>query len=217
MKSGILFDMDGVLFNSEQMVFEAFKKELTNHGFNMTIQQYRSYIGLSNRDMHVVFDEMFRLDDSHAILEGIFNNINSYTEQHAPSLCKGVRALLAAIAAREIPIAICTATEQHIAQRYIMGKNIAHYFKGVISGDQVQHSKPKPDIYNKGLEMLDKSADEVVAIEDTPYGLQAAAAAHIRVIHVPDLLPSDDYTRSLAFATYASLMEVEKNLDSILQ
>lgn len=82
------------------------------------------------------------------------------------------------------------------------------YFKAVITGDMVEHSKPRPDIYLLACRELGVDPEEAYAIEDSPNGIRAAHAAGMRPVMVPDMIAPDDEMRELSFLIRTDLFEV---------
>jgi HAD superfamily hydrolase (TIGR01509 family) len=124
----------------------------------------------------------------------------------------GLLPLLEALAARSIPCAVATSTQNPRATRKLEHGGILRFFRHVVTGDQVVRGKPAPDIYLRALGMLGVGAAEAVALEDSPNGLRAAHAAGLRTFLVPDLAPIPEEVAPLAFHRCNSLHEARSRL-----
>ncbi len=119
----------------------------------------------------------------------------------------GVLALLDWLDERHVPYAIATSTLAKGAASKLVLAELAERFPIVVSGDQVARSKPAPDIFLEAAARLDVAAQHCVAFEDSDLGLEAALAAGMRAISVPDLKPLPTHVTDRAAAVLTSLDE----------
>src|SRR5207253_2615312 len=108
----------------------------------------------------------------------------------------------------QIPVAVATSTKSARAMQKLGDAGIGGRFKAVIGGDQVENSKPHPDIYLKAAAALGVLAEKCLALEDSENGVRSAFSAGMTVIQVPDLVEPSEALRSLGHVILGSLREV---------
>jgi len=135
-----------------------------------------------------------------------------YIENHNLPVKEGVVELLSHLKARGTSIGLATTTFTERALANLQRSELAGYFQAVIGGDQVARGKPHPDIYLKALEALRAEPGDSLAFEDSDYGIKAAFAAGLRVIHIPDIKRIDEVNRVLVHREYATLLDFRDDI-----
>lgn len=120
----------------------------------------------------------------------------------------GLDELLAWLDANHIPMAVASSSRVHVIEGNLNNWGLAHYFKALVSGQQVKHSKPDPEIFLLAAEKLGTDPARTLVLEDSYNGVRAGAAGGFVTVMVPDLLPADDEMRGLYTMECASLNEV---------
>ena len=105
-------------------------------------------------------------------------------------------------------IGLASSTRGESVFSHLKQAGIGGFFETVVTGDMVEHSKPRPDIYLRACRELGAAPGETYAIEDSPNGIRSAHAAGMRPIMVPDMIPADEEMRALSFLIRKNLMEV---------
>ncbi|MCC6164615.1 MAG: HAD family phosphatase [Acidobacteria bacterium] len=224
MLAGVIFDFDGVLADSEPVHLQVFQDVLDQIGITLTAEEYyERYLGYSDRD---AFAEVFRdrgvtMDaaEIEALLErkkGLFPRaIGDHT------LYAGAAACVARVAGR-VPIAIASGALRQEIELILDRSGLRDRFPVIVAAGETPRSKPAPDPYARAFELLRESGAlragatpaDVVAIEDSEWGLQAARGAGLRTVAVltsyqRDKLPSADaWLPSIADVTLDVLDEV---------
>lgn len=192
--AGVIFDFDGVLADSEPVHLHVFQTVLDRIGITLTAEEYYAqYLGYSDRDafLHVLQDRGLTM--SEAELEALLASKKDLFPQaigdHA--LYPGAAACVARIA-EQVPVAIASGALRHEIELILDRSGLRHRFPIIVAAGETPRSKPAPDPYARAFELLGESGalrpgavpGEVVAIEDSEWGLQSARGAGLRTLAV---------------------------------
>ncbi|HLQ75299.1 MAG TPA: HAD family phosphatase [Alloiococcus sp.] len=210
----IIFDMDGLMFDTEAIYYKANQKTADDIGLPFTKDFYLKYVGASDKDffagMYKEFDEKEKIDrfvdESNAIAHEML------TAGHIDKK-KGLIDLLDFIKEKELEAVIASSSEKWLVETITTNNDVREYFIDTVGGDEVKHAKPSPDIFLKALEKLDTKKEETLVLEDSLNGVRAAYEAGIPVIMIPDLLKPDKEAHEKAYAVLDNLSEVKKYLN----
>ncbi len=206
--TGVIFDMDGLMVDTERMAKIAWQETSRRFGHEMPDAVFAQMIDRSKRDsgdlMRLVFGPDYEFERIHAATGIYFEEIIA---RDGLPLKPGIRELLEDLTTRGIPLAVATSTRNPVAQRRLEQLDLLKYFRVLITGDQIIRGKPEPDIYLKAIRELGIDAATSYALEDSHAGVRSAHGAGLRVIMVPDLIPP---TPEIAALTYA----IAKSLDA---
>ena len=211
----LIFDMDGLLLDTEGLYKRSWTKAALELGFDLSDSLYLKLIGISVADAEGVLSqnlgEKFPLDKFRSRAKILYEEL--HVSEGMP-LKPGVRELLAWARAEELPCAVGTSTVQAEAKNRLRHHDLLDYFQVVIGADMVERGKPHPDIFVKAQESLRLPASNCLVLEDAHNGLLAAQAGGMRSCLVPDLLPPSEESFQLAEAIFSSLHEVREWLAS---
>lgn len=212
--SACIFDMDGLLIDSESIALEVFKQTCNHYKVGQHLSLYQQLLGTN----HETTQQILRatLPSSINIQEFTdywWEHYSELTRQAVP-LMKGVENILTCLETLQIPKAVATSTQTDRAINKLEKSGIAHRFSFVIGGDQITHGKPAPDIYLKAANTLSLDPSGCLALEDSPNGVKAALAAGFNVIQIPDLLEPDEALLSLGHTVLDDLDAVVSLLQS---
>ena len=186
--SAAIFDMDGLLIDSERSIMNAWLTVARNLGVDMQPTDYLRVIGLADPESDAILTEL--LGDE-AIFREALKSVRQYlaAPQDRPlfPLKEGVQALLGMLASVGIPCAVASSSRASEIKSRLEQADVLHFFKAVAGGDEVKHGKPDPAVYLLAAERLNKLPTECLAFEDSENGVRAARAAGIAVVTVPDL------------------------------
>ncbi len=204
---GVVFDMDGLLLDTEQIWLRTFRETCTLQGLPPDDALFASLVGtnpeegrrrlakgLAGRADIVQFDTLWNRAAHRAFETGI-------------SVKPGVRELARALRARAIPYIIATSTHTEKAHQHLARAGLSEDFPSLIGGDQVHQSKPAPDIYLAAVTALNLPASACVAFEDSPNGVRAALAAGLITVQVPDVVAPDPVVKALGHLIVSDLAE----------
>ena len=213
----VIFDMDGVIFDSERLVIECWKVMAEKYGIENIEEACFECLGinaaLTKELMKKRYGETFPYDVYKKEMSAIFHSRAAGGKLPQK---KGIKELLTFLKENQIPTAVASSTRREVVMRELEEGGLLPYFDRVICGDMVERSKPEPDIFLKACESLSIDATEAYAIEDSYNGIRAAFRAGMKPIMVPDLAEPTEEMEKLACCILPSLFEVMEYLNGKL-
>lgn len=180
----VIFDMDGVLVDSEPAFYDAVNLVLAEEGRSIEFERYRKLIGTSVEETWRGVIAMLGLrGDANGYLRRYGEVLLDCLRQPRPPL-PGTEQLLDELHARGVPYALATSSWAQWVDVVLQGAGLQERFRAKATGDMVEHEKPAPDLYLKAAELLGVAPARCVAIEDTPPGIAAAKAAGMYAVQV---------------------------------
>ena len=208
MQIGVIFDMDGVLVDSGPPHMESWRMLAEKHGIEITEEQFRSSFGKTSRDIIRNFwgdgvpeDEIRRYDDEK---EQLYRDI---VTGQVP-LMTGLRELLADLTADGCAMAVATSGPIENVELVLREGEIEPHFGAVVTGYDVKHGKPAPDVFLLAAERLQLDPAVCVVVEDAPVGIQAALAAGMKAIGLTGTHPAERLREAGATVVVDSLSEI---------
>ncbi|EPR10484.1 HAD family hydrolase [Ruminiclostridium papyrosolvens] len=178
----VIFDVDGVIFDSEPLHYRAKLEILQSYGLNETFN-LKEYVGKPNRDLWTKVIKENNLNANPQELEmRQFNLILGYVEKEKIQPTKGLEKLLTELSKNNYDTAIASSSNRYYVSRVLDIFQLSGYFDYSVTGDEVKFQKPSPDIYQKVLSISGIPKDSAIAIEDSTSGLRAAVSAGISCI-----------------------------------
>ena len=212
----VIFDMDGVIFDSERLYLEYEKKIAQAHQIRNEEEVARKCIGVTEEETRRIHMEAHGPDFPYDTFRcEIMAEFAKRAEKSIP-LKPGVFELLLFLQKKNLPIAIASSTQTRIVREELTDAGIITFFQHIVGGDQAGRSKPAPDIFLKAAEKLAQNPQNCLVIEDSYNGIRAAHAAEMMPIMVPDLLEATSEMQMLAMQILPSLMAVRDHLEVIL-
>lgn len=209
----VVFDMDGVIFDSERAVMQCWKEVASRHNIPDIEKAILACTGTTmvrTREIMLnLYGADFPYDEYAKESSAIFHS--RYDGGRLP-MKQGVKELLSFLKEHGKKIALASSTRQQVVTDELRDAGIIGYFDRIICGDMVSRSKLAPDIFLKACEELNVSPSDSYAIEDSYNGIRAAHAGGLHPIMVPDLLPADEEMQSLAEIVLPSLTSVMEYL-----
>ena len=186
----IVFDVDGVLFDTEVMIRRGWEEVSTALGWPQVGQSYMKYVGQSRKDIVDGLLEQFGPDfDGLDFLVKVTDFCIAHWESEGLPYKPGLMDILDFLKEKNVPMALATSTRSDRTARRMELTGLGPYFRAIATGDMVPHSKPHPDIYLMACEKLGVDPKNALAVEDAPNGIRSAHAAGMQVIMIPDLVP----------------------------
>lgn len=196
MTDGFVFDMDGVLFDTERLCQRCSSVVAKTYGIGDIIDNlYQQAIGLNRASEKKLFEQVvgrtFPYDEYR---DKCSRQIKQVIAEEGIPVKAGAYMLLQYLKTNRYKIALATSTSKKSAMSHLEMSKMTEYFDVIVTGDMVEKGKPDPEIYLKACKGLEMVPQNAVAIEDSPNGLKSATAAGLRTIMVEDMIP---YTPSL--------------------
>ena len=210
---GVLFDMDGLVLDTEKLYTRFWMEALHFYGFPMTREQALKMRAANEKLGTAILQDFFGPEvDYRRCRAKRIELMDAYIAEHGVETKPGIRELLDAMDARGIPAAITSSSPVDRIQVYLASVGLLHRFAKICSGYEVPNGKPAPDIYLHGAASLGLRPEECLALEDAPTGLLAAHRAGCVSVMIPDLDQPDGETEKLLFAKADSLLDVRELL-----
>lgn len=216
MPTAVIFDMDGVLVDSERYVFQAWRRAARSRGYEMTEEIFVRCVGRSMADTTAAFlkafGDDFPMEELRSIQKAHFTEMLGAKEVPPK---RYARECLAYLNSREIPWAIATTTRRESAIKTLACAGLGDLVKVIVGGDEVAETKPAPDVYVKAAERLGFDPSECFAVEDSDVGARAAWNAGMEVVLIPDMTTPAPEIIERAIITPPSLFEFRNALHGI--
>ena len=206
---GVLFDMDGLVLDTEKLYTRFWMEALHFYGFPMTMAQALKMRAANSRlgeeNLHSFFGPAV---DYRKCRAKRIELMDAYIRQHGVEPKPGIYELLDILDARGIPAAITSSSPRERIEEHLGSLNLLHRFQKICSGYEVPWGKPAPDIYLHGAASLGLRPEECLALEDAPTGILSAYRAGCVTVMVPDRDQPDQDTQKLLHAKADSLLDV---------
>jgi len=183
-----VFDMDGLLIDSERHIMAAWLEGARTLGFPLTQDDFTQVIGRAAQEGDAMLarflggEEAFRATAAHAR-----DALRGDAEHPVFPPKAGALELLAALEAAGVPCAVASSSRVAEIRHRLGHVGMLRHFKAIAGGDEVTHGKPDPSLYLLAAARLGAEPQDCIAFEDSENGARAAQAAGIRVVIVPDL------------------------------
>ena len=201
----VVFDMDGLMFDTERLARDAWRCAMADHGYALDDEVYLTAVGRTVAGACSVFMEAFGPDLPIAEIETAKARYLRHMLEPGPPLKPGLLALLEGLEALHRPLAVASATARVEVELRLAGVGLLERFGVVVGGDEVERGKPAPDLFLLAAERLRACPADCVVLEDSEAGVEAAAAAGMAVVVVPDLVEPSPAVRAVARAVLPSL------------
>lgn len=213
--AAVLFDMDGLLLDSERLIRDAMVAVMADMGFAMAGADYAALIGRPEPASAAMMVARFGPGlDYPAMRRAVRERIHHEWGDLRP-LKPGAAALLAQVQAMGIPAAVVTSTCQAQARHHLAHAGLLAGLVTIVGGDDVANGKPHPEPYLAGAARLGQAPAHCLALEDSHNGVIAAAAAGCQVVMVPDLLPATPAIAARLLAVAPDLATVGRWLAAV--
>jgi len=214
MINGIIFDMDGLMFDTERLSTIGWTQVAKKLNIDLTIEFINSFKGTSAIYSKQLFKDRFGKAFDYEYARGIRTDyMNSVIEESGVPIKKGLVELLNYLKASHILAAVATSTNHILGEKYLKSAGVYDYFEAVIYGDTVLKGKPEPDIFLKAAQTIGRNPKECFVLEDSPAGISAGFAAGAKVIHIPDQIVIKEDIKKKVFRICSDLSEVIKLIE----
>lgn len=206
---GVIFDMDGLVLDTEITYHHAWKKSAATMGYHFTDDFCLSLSGLHFHDVEKKITAF--CGTGFDLMQ--FNRLSShywqqYVNQQGISIKKGFFQLLDRLDSNNIPYCLATNSRQINALECLKLANLSEVFKLVVSRDQVKQGKPAPDVFFAAAELLTVPITHCLVLEDSLTGIKAAVNAEAPSVFIPSVFPIEESTVELADYTFNDMGEL---------
>lgn len=216
MVSGIIFDMDGILIDSERQSNEGWLWAAGQLGVDMPMWLIDSFKGALAELCCKFFDDYYKgVIDYWEAKELRTKYVYKIRETEGIPVKKGVKDIFEYIRNNGLKCAVATSTRRESAEKTLHEIGVWDYLDAVVYGDEVEHGKPEPDIFLRAAKAIGVNPSEAVVVEDSINGIKAGYAADMRVVHIPDTIAIDDDIRKLTYMVCADLNGLIDVVESI--
>lgn len=202
-----IFDMDGLLLDTERVCMRVFKQacKTINQPFHEEV--YLSIIGCNSASIEKIFRQAYG-EHYQALHDEWRVNYNAIVKHQAIPVKEGVIELLNWLKSNHIPTAVATSTHRDVATFKLKLAGLDQFFDNLTCGCEVAHGKPDPEIYLLAAQRLGVDAKRCLAFEDSNNGVRSAVAAQMTTYQIPDLVEPSDEVKALGHQILPSLSHV---------
>lgn len=212
--TAILFDMDGLMIDTERMAQRAWQQAGAEFGFTLPAALYLQAVGRTAPATEALFRAGLGADFPFAAVYARKQHyLYTAIEEEGIPTKPGLLELLDRVERREIAKAVATSTARVLAIKKLTAAKLLRRFDTMVCGDEVAQGKPAPDIFLAAAAKLGVAPAHCLVLEDSSAGIQAAHAAGMRAIWVPDLIQPSPAITPLAYSVVRDLHEVRQLLD----
>ena len=206
----VIFDMDGLLLDTETLSFESFIATAARYDLVVGIDDYRDMIGLNAATGIDILRSMLPTNMDAVAFKNEWLDVYRQLLLDDVPVKAGAHAFLASLHQIDMPRAVATSSSGQKARAILQKTGLMHYIQHVTGGDEVPAGKPAPDVYLDAARKLGIDAADCLALEDSNNGTTAALAAGMTVIQIPDLAPSNRSPNPPDFQICTSLAEAAR-------
>ncbi|MBO0412819.1 HAD family phosphatase [Enterococcus hulanensis] len=213
---GIIFDMDGLLFDTESIYCEANLVVADKYDIPFTKETYARFIGISDEEVWAELHKMYADHGEETVQKFIDESWGMAHDRFKTGevdLKPGVHELLAYLEEKEIPRVLASSNVRPVIEILLEHAGIRDKFSDIISAEDVKFAKPDPEIFVIAAERLGMSGADCLVLEDSKNGILAAEGAGVPVVMVPDIVPPTAELREKTEAVFTSLHDVIEFLE----
>jgi len=206
----VIFDMDGLMFDSEKISIYAWRKASQKYGYDITDEIFEQTLGLNLEKIREIFCKFFGEDCPYDDIKTQRRYvIDQYLDENGVPVKKGLFNLLEFLKKLNIKTAVATSSSRATAEKMLILSEVFPYFDHIVCGDEVKKSKPDPEIFLIAADKLKCLPENCIVLEDSEAGIMAAYSAGMKPLLVPDMKKPGHEVKELAFKIFTDLDEVK--------
>lgn len=213
MKKQIIFDMDGVIFDTESMALGCWCFVAEKYNIPNIEETFRRAIGTNTEETKRILFETYGDKFPYDLFREEYRTLYyERVRRKGIPVKSGVRELLSFLKINGYRVGLASSTRREVVIQELTQAGLIDFFDTIVGGDMVKRSKPAPDIYQLACEEMHIEPSETFAVEDSPHGVSSAVEAGLKVLHVPDLLEPDEKMEKMASGIFEDLIDVRNYL-----
>ncbi len=213
MVEGVIFDMDGLMFDTEPLWTQVWEPVLAEMGFAYPHGLADAVRGTSGKSMEAIINRFVPEADAARVREGAYAAVHELIARGVPKK-PGLDELLAFLDEQGVPMAVASSSALEVIEMNLNNGGVRAYFGQLLSGAGMANPKPAPDIFLQTAAAMGVDPARTLVLEDSLSGVRAGAAGGFVTVMVPDLVAPDEYAREHAAAICCDLHEVRGLLSS---
>ncbi len=214
---GVIFDMDGTLIVSTEADYFAWERVFDNHGKKLSFLDYQPLLGIRSANVIKEHLGITGEEDVKRILKEKFDYFVEIITANPIKPVLAAEAFLMSMANYPVKVALATSSRREKMELVLKQLNFLQYFDVIVTGDEVENSKPAPDIFLKAAERLGLSARDCMVVEDGPIGVAAAKNAKMKCVAITETHTADKlHQADVVIDSYedADFIEISQRLAS---
>ncbi len=213
MLKGAIFDHDGLMFDTEKVWQANWKLVADEMGITLPEEFKKEICGSSGQHMLDVIQKYYHVEDGTSIRNRVRQGVFDDEAKHI-DMKEGLLDILEMFKRHGVKMAVASSSQKEMIVRNLKNANVEDYFEVVVSGQEVEHGKPSPDIFLLAAERLGLDAKDCYVFEDAYNGVQAGVASSAKTIMIPDLVQPNEEIRSMVADVCTTLKEAADKIES---
>lgn len=215
MIKAILFDMDGLMFDTESLATRAFIEMAKKQNYQMSVEETHLVLGFKPKAIYSFYEDYFKgkgvdgrklVDDHYEFLENVLFTTG-------PDKMPFLEDLLIYLKEHNYKVAVASSSDLHHINNNLEKTGMKKYIDVIASGEEVENGKPAPDVFLLAAKRLGIEPKECIVLEDSLAGMKAGHSAGAKAIMIPDSVGPDEYTKTIAYRVLDDLGQVIKLLE----
>lgn len=204
---GAIFDMDGLMFDTEKIYRHVWDHLPVEFGFDVCSGLGEAVCGTSGEDLKRIVRAHLPKIDAEAFMDAGYDRVHDTVMAVQPDEKPGLHEIIRYLKARGMKLAVASGSPQEIIEINLKRAGLTEAFDAVISGFSVPHGKPAPDIFLESARRIGCDPKECYVFEDGANGIRAGAAAGCVTVMIPDLTAPDEELKTLCAAVFPTLLD----------